>query len=432
MLPFWLTVNQFGVVASDESSANLRLSFTSSFKSDAPIAFKMGIDAIGRGSKNSTAFLQQLYGEATWGPFLLRAGRKEETDGHVHPTLSLGSMVLSKNAAPITGISLSWPDFVTIPGTGTFLAVKGGLKHGWIDGYRITTNPLLHAKSFYLRLGFDRWPVHGYAGVLHYAMWAGTHRQESIGDLPSSLGDYLRVFFFRGAKEGTAVDGEVTNALGNSLGIYDFALEIVLEKMDILAYRQFYLEDTVGTRFRSGWDGLWGLGFTFHTPSIVKEILWEHVNTKRQSSKVYELPGTDNYYNHFIYASGWTHRGRSLGSPVILNRQEHPGVFNNILLAQHIAIHGAFTPLFNYRLMYTWTRNYGANSIHRTEGFGFTSEGARFDKAIHQQYAGLELTHLISQQSALTVFTRLAYDWGELLPENNFGVTLGILRTGGF
>ena len=44
----------------------------------------------------------------------------------------------------------------------------------------------------------------------------------------------------------------------------------------------------------------------------------------------------------------------------------------------------------------------------------------------------LNLKRLISSQYNLNGFLRFAYDWGDLLPDNNFGITLGVMHRGIF
>ncbi|MEM8486009.1 MAG: capsule assembly Wzi family protein [Bacteroidota bacterium] len=430
MLPFWVTANQFGVVPHNRSSAAFRIAVTQPLKQPSRIGFAYGIDAVVRAGEQSTAFLQQLYGELTWGPFLLRAGRKEEKMGEVHPFLTTGSMVLSGNAAPVIGISISWPSYVTVPRTGTFLAIKGHAKHGWLDGNRITTNPMLHAKSLFMRFGKDQWPWKAWAGVMHYNVWGGRHKNENIGDLPRSFNDFLRVFFIQGANSTFEVDGEVTNVLGNSIGAYDVGFSWEAASFFLQFYRQFYLEDTVSTRLRSPGDGLYGLHFkASDREGLLSDVLYEHINTRKQGSKRSEIQGTDNYYNHFIYSTGWTHRGRTLGTPVILMRPDQVGVFNNMLFAHHLGIAGTLRTTTAYQVLLTMTRNYGVNSIFRSTGFGFTMDGARFDGARDQFYAGLTIFQSLPNMPQFQVMTRLGYDWGDVRTDNNFGLTVGVVHT---
>ena len=435
ILPYWLTANQFGVIDSSPRTGTAILGFSAQPQDLGPFTYNLGVDVVSRIGGHPSLFLQQVYGELRWGPFLMTAGRKEVTSGEVHE-LSLGSMTMSKNAAPPARISISWPEFVAIPGTGKFLAVKGYLGHGWIEGDRMVNDGFLHEKYLYLQLGMPEWRVKGRAGLLHYTMWGGVPIREGRGDrLPSSFNDFWRVFFIRGADEEIIIglNGERTNVLGNSLGAYDFSLHFDLTRMRIHAYRQFYLEDTVSLAFRNGWDGLWGLGFTFNNEGLVRSVLWEHVNTKRQSSKKDEPRGTDNYYNHAIYESGWTHRGRTLGTPLLLSVEGYEGVLNNIILAHHLGLEGAVSDAFAYKLFFTFSRNYGANSIVDSETLE-RIRNARFDEPVHRYSFMFEGSSTILGQEKVDAFARIGYDWGdrELLPTRNFGVTFGIRHTGVF
>ena len=436
-LPFWLATNQFGVI--DAAAPNGILRFSSSYHgrlSNERLTYSLGLDWVGRTGDQQTYFFQQFYGELRWGIFKFLAGRKERTTGEVHETLSLGSMLLSKNASPVTQVSISWPEFVIIPGTGNFIAVRGYWGHGWIEGERVVNEPFLHEKHLYLRLGMPNWPIDIRAGILHYTMWGGIPVRENRGDrLPSSFSDFLRVFFIQGAAEDIPIDGERTNVLGNSLGAYDFSVRVNVSSMQIFIYRQFYLEDTVSLAFRNGWDGMWGLGFNFKGDGFVNALLWEHVNTKRQSSKkgINEPRGTDNYYNHFIYESGWTHRGRTLGMPLILTADGFEGNINNILLAHHLGIEWKVTGVGAFRVFFTYSRNYGAHSILESDTF-IRAENARFTSSVHRFALLFEGSSKIFPSIQLEAFGRIGYDWGDeaLGPKNNLGITLGVKRTGTF
>ena len=434
-LPFWLVTNQFGVIDPSSSSGIARFGASWSSNETGLFSYRIGLDIVGRASDNNALFFQQFYGEARLGPFQLQAGKKERTTGETHQSLSLGSMLLSGNAAPVTQISLSWPDFVTIPGTGEFLGVRGYVGHGWIEGSRVVDDVLLHEKSLYLRLGMPDWPVEGRAGILHYTMWGGiSSRPGREEPLPSRFSDFLRVFFIQGAADDFEINGEITNVLGNSLGAYDFSLRVYLPSVEIIAYRQFYLEDTVSLAFRNGWDGMWGLGFSFVDGTLIQDILWEHVNTKRQSSKKDEPRGTDNYYNHFVYESGWTHRGLTLGIPLVLTGIGYEGVVNNIVLGHHVAIQGELGRSSLYKLMLTYSRNYGAHSILNEETFRREVD-SRFIEPVHRFALLFEGSSKIFPQHKVDAFARIGYDWGDsglVFPENNLGITIGLKKEGIF
>ncbi len=428
-LPLWQAANQFGVVDRASTNGILRLGAYLPHTDWNGLSYSIAGDVVARVSERPSTFLQQIFGEVRYGHFLLRAGRKEETAGVIHPSLSLGSTTLGLNGAPVTKVSLSWPDYVGIPGTRAFVGIKGFLGHGWLGGNRVVDGALLHEKNLYLRLGFPDWPVKGWGGIMHYVTWGGTHVDPEIGDLPSGFGDYLRVFFVRGASGDTAVNPEVTNVLGNSLGAYHFGLDIQLTDLLIRIHRQFYLEDTVSLEFRNALDGLWGLSLTFDDQRILSGFLYEHVNTIRQSSKADEPRGTDNYYNHFLYATGWTHRGQALSLPVISTSDRYVGVFNNILLAHHVGVEGTVPGPVDYRLLFTYSRNYGAHSLLEAPGEPRIRDG-RFGRPVHQRSMMVEAAHPIGSSVDLTVFARLAYDWGDLLPASNLGVTVGVTHVG--
>ena len=433
-LPFWLVTNQFGVMDPMSSSGLARFNSIWTLDKGNTFSYSVGVDVIGRASENSSLFFQQLYAEANLGPFLLHAGRKQRTTGETHQSLSLGSMLISGNAAPVTQVSISWPEFVTVPGTGEFVGLRGYLGHGWIEGDRVVDDVLLHEKSLYLRLGLPRWPVEVRAGLLHYTMWGGfSSRPGREGALPSSFSDFFRVFFIQGAAEDFEIDGEITNVLGNSLGAYDFSVRIYLPSLEIITYRQFYLEDTVSLGFRNGWDGLWGLGVTFKKGTWIKDVLWEHVNTKRQSSKKDELRGTDNYYNHFVYESGWTHRGFSLGMPLMLTGTGYAGVINNIVLGHHLAMQGNVGHMGAYKILFTYSRNYGAHSILDLETF-VRERNSRFAGPVHRYALLFEGSSRIFRQYEVDAFVRIGYDWGDeaLGPPDNFGVSVGMRKIGFF
>jgi hypothetical protein len=209
----------------------------------------------------------------------------------------------------------------------------------------------------YLKVNYKM--LEGIGGVVHNVQWGGKHPYE--GDLPSSLDDYFRIITGRGADESSgAIGGEITNALGNSVAMYDFNLVINLDQSKLSLYRQFYLEDKVSTRFRSPWDGLWGgVYLSSKEKPFLKSILYEHVNTKRQDSFDYEPRGTADYYHNFVYKSGWTYRNRVLGNTLIIRDGSSNAPDNNIIVAHHVGGSGYLNDHFEWDFRYTFSRNYG-------------------------------------------------------------------------
>jgi hypothetical protein len=74
----------------------------------------------------------------------------------------------------------------------------------------------------------------------------------------------------------------------------------------------------------------------------------------------WEPTGTASYYNNGIYRTGWTYQGRLIGNPMLLTdgTTERP-VYNNIIIAHHLGLSGQLSEAVNYKLLYTFSRNYG-------------------------------------------------------------------------
>jgi hypothetical protein len=93
----------------------------------------------------------------------------------------------------------------------------------------------------------------------------------------------------------------------------------------------------------------------------VEELLWQHLYSKRQDARyeIGEVRGRAQYYNHFLYQSGWTYQGRTIGTPLFLTSNGRPGINNNIVVAQHVGLSGTLATV-GYRALVTYSRNYGA------------------------------------------------------------------------
>ncbi len=205
-LPFWLAANRYGLLDGSGPNALTRVAVKRPFVKKKGWDYTVGADLVGRVVEDGTVYPHQLYGGLRYGAFELKAGRWEETTGYLDSTLSAGSMTWSSNATPLPKVILSVPQFTSIPGTAGFMAFKGDLGYGWFEKDRFVESPLLHEKSLFLRFfGPIDFPVHGYAGLSHNVMWAGTHPR--LGPLPQDLEALIRVF---SAQAGDSLDATVT------------------------------------------------------------------------------------------------------------------------------------------------------------------------------------------------------------------------------
>ncbi|HEX6982766.1 MAG TPA: capsule assembly Wzi family protein [Balneolaceae bacterium] len=422
-LPFWFYANTDGVVDPESSNLITRLySYYTSVDTANSFRVRTGFDAYSRFSQNNTLVFNELYGSIGYKFIDLKVGRFYQTLGLTDDDLTMGSMIVSRNATPIPRIQLSTNGFTDIPLMQGYVQFKALFAHGWFDDERYVSNPYLHQKYFYLKINYK--VIEAMGGIIHNVTWGGV--DPDSGQLPSSFSDYLRVISGMGAAPG-APGGEVTNVIGNSVGAYDFRLNLNFDDFQFKAYRLFYLEDKVSTRFRSPWDGIWGVGIELTDEnSFINEILWEHMNTKRQDSFDDEPRGTASYYYNFIYESGWTYEGNVIGNPLILaepnpNFMMRGPISNNIIVAHHIGIQGRPADRFRYKTFFTYSRNYGtvANQRQQEQPYELIGRVDEYSMFFQAQY-------LLAPKYGLSLTGALAFDMGELYENNRLGFQLGI------
>ncbi len=426
-LPFWLHNQQFGKVDQYSSNALLYGAVKSDLYSRDSFSIVMGGELVGRVSENSTLFLNQFYVESNLGSIKLSGGRFHDPLALKEEELSTGSFIVSRNVTPIPKVAIYTDGFVPIPGTNGILNVNGLLSHGWFTDNRFTNNAYLHQKYFYLGIKYAFFYAKG--GIIHNVQWAGNNYLE--GNLPDSFKDFLEATFAIGSSDRRAPAGEQSNALGNSVAGYDFSLDIFLKSADLRAYRLFYLEDKVSTRFRSPWDGIWGVSVKPKDSKLITSFLYEHINTKRQDSFDFEPYGTATYYNHFIYRTGWTYEGRVIGNSLLLtDGSDDQPIYNNILIAHHLGVKGQLPFLLSYKLLYTFSRNYGevqdqiiSRSNENGPVMGVFRPLGELKKVNHSFL--LEFEKPLKNNPNIKFGTGIAVDVGELY-EDRIGITFKI------
>lgn len=411
-LPFWLHSNQWGIIDRFSSNGYLRINPTITLNTGSSINVKAGADLIGRVSKQNTAFFNEAYVQADWHFLRFLAGRKKMTIGITDSSYTMGSMIQSSNASPIPKIQILTPQFVDIPGTKGWFSFKAYFVHGWMEKERFVNNALLHQKYLYFSALPDRYPIKLYGGISQNTLWAGTHPY--LGNLPDDLDDYWNVLL---ASESYADDAEPSargEAVGSTVGIYDFAAKYSSKGINAMVYRQFYLETGAGAKFRNAWDGLWGVSMGWDSKfELINAFSWEHLYTKRQSSQEHrgDPPfGADSYYNNSTYRSGWTYHGRTIGNPLLFSDGINRGVINNVVIAHQVAIGGRIGKV-SYKAKGIYSRNYGAR---------YRGITARKD-----QYSFLLATNM-SLKKNIDIKVNLAYDTGDLY-DQQIGGQIGIL-----
>lgn len=433
-LPFWLANNRYGTVDRTSANLGLRLGARRPFSSAEGLEYAIGAELLARASRRATLTAHELYGRLRYWKIQLTAGRREQSIGRVDTSLSLGSVTRSPNAPPVPRVSISSNGYVPIPGTAGGVALKGYLAHGWLESDRFVRNTLLHEKYLYARLLPSGFPINGYVGISHHAMWGGTSPQR--GPQGVSLREWVDVAFGSDVLSDSRSETESRCSNANHLAMYDFSVSADLGGLQGLMYRQFYHEDIASLNFRNVWDGLWGVSLRRDSPALVDALLWEHLRMTRHNAKFDQGQerGADTYYNHYIYFGGWTYQGRTLGAPLLVPASATPGfasglpgVGNNIVAAHHVGIEGHLGQSLSYQLMGTYSRNYGAKGVCQTPACE-----ARGDERTprHDQYSfRLEVGGPVLQRQNLRFNAAVAVDTGEFY-EERFGGQLALLWRG--
>jgi hypothetical protein len=186
-------------------------------------------------------FVQQGYVKLNYKKWQLRGGRYEETVGDVYPGISSGSLGMSGNALPIPRIGIATTHYVPVPFTGRWVQFKGRYGHGWLGNDPNVNDAFLHEKSFYLRVGKEKWGFYG--GGNHFAQWGGVHYR--AGQLPKGLNDYLKIVLAgRGGNGAITQDDtfDAANAPGNHLLVFDFGFDLKAANGRFRGYTQSLFE----------------------------------------------------------------------------------------------------------------------------------------------------------------------------------------------
>ena len=433
-MPWWLHVNQMGVIQEESSNAFMRYEYEKTGELGRYFDYTLIADAVTRISKNSRLFFPQLaiklsnkLGSIELGRFQDPIGLNEELMGDV----TFGSMMVSNNATQPYKVSIKTSGFNNVPFTAGFLKWRGSFSQGWFGPDRMVKNSLLHEKTFYLNL--DLWIFQGYGGFVHNIVYGGNHPTE--GNLNVSIENYMRMILGLGAKTNSKLpEIDKGNTIGNSVAAYDYGLTLDITKsIRLSAYRIFYIEDSPGLFYRNPWDGVWGSSLTLpQNITGITKFGHEFIYTIRQGQIKQEPPepiGADNYYNHSYFIDGWTSYGRVLGVPLLLTSPKDGSSFfnpnkdpitNNILIGHHAFIKGEIKNL-NYTFHVIYSRNYG--TFRDLELIGYPYSRNQIKK--EELYVALQTIYKLNSTYNIDLVTSLAADFGKLY-SNRMGLLVGL------
>jgi hypothetical protein len=444
-LPHWISANRFGIINSNNADGLIRLKLLNQGYSIKKFKFFYGIDVIGK--LNNRSYLHQGFLKFQYSFLTATVGKIEEVQGAVFEPLSTGSMGISNNARPIPKVELAVKEYTDLPFSSSILQFKGSLSHRWFEEDRYVQSPFLHEKSFYLKT--KKVPFGNFhLGFVHYGVWGGT--MPSGKKLPQRTKDYFLVFLAQGADEDydKSNGGDIINAIGDHSGFYDFGYETKIREAKMEFYHQTFFEDGSGMKIWKNPDRLLGIRFGFKESSIVNNILYEFLTTIHQSGPGlpdnigtdnygYDYMGRDDYYNNFLYRTGWTYNGRVIGNSLFTTNQQGINFFgainnhgvaiiNNRIKAHHFGISGQPSENISYKFLATFSKNYGTHAglYNGRHNWDYQGTDYIFNPPLRQFNFLLETRTKIPLIENLEASAAVAADVGEM--SNNIGFILGL------
>jgi hypothetical protein len=446
--PFWINSNHSGDF-SETSTSHVLIKADFLWRKNIPEKIALSTQIQTLSDLSSYQQLQQAYIDASFRSFHFITGRKINT-GYNQLTTSSGMLGISNNALPIPKAGFYMSDYENIPFTKGFAQFKASFLHGWLgEKESYIENAYLHEKSLSIKFGANK-PIDVTIGLQHFAEWGGT--DPAINKkLPHDIKSFWEVVRVKFKPSGTdsSFISEYLNRVGNHLGTWNFGLNYKQPGYILSAFYVMPFEDGSGSRFWQNKDFLAGIQLRIKKESIVNEISLELLSTTWQSgpglpdtifgeNHGYRYGGRDDYYNNYLYKEGWTYNGRVLGTPLFTTRQKallwgvplskfdsNKTIINNRIRAVHIGIKGSFKNYFEYRLLATFTKNYGTyfalyeggwRGIFTNPHYNYT-----FNPPLKQNYFLLEINKDITTKWNLSFSTGL--DTGEMT--NNLGMMIG-------
>lgn len=419
--PFWIQSNRYGTISAEALSTTMQVAVEKDYQSRQKL-FDYGfkVNAIGRVDKNgASVYLHEYYAKARLLCFSAVAGAREEYYGMQDSTLSSGYLLFSRNARPMPQLFAGIERYTAIPFTFGLIEIKGGLSNGWYTDNIYTKNGMMHHKFVYFR-GGGKLPFHVQYGFEDVAQWGGT--VPGWGKLPSSFSDFITVF----KGNGGGVEGEAINALGNHIISQNLCVDATIADFTVSAYWQSLNEDgpikLIGMTMNAK-DGLWGISIRNKRLPFVKGFVYEFLNTTDQSGPYHDkdgmlFGGADSYFQNYVYANGWNHYLRTIGTPLIsspvYNKDGSVSIKNNRVMAHHLGIEGDIAG-YGYRGMTTVSKNFGSYGVPMTP--------------VYNTSVLLEVNKQLPRCHNIEVAGSFGADFGKLYG-NNIGLMITLRKRG--
>jgi len=365
--PFLSTANQYDRYITSPNSLTVWGTVRKELKMTRTFDYGFGLELDGNVSKTENRFFPGEYYIQGKAFFLnMFAGSKREVFGNQDAELSCGGMIWSQNSRPMPKIAIETNGYIDVPFTKGYMAVKGGLSHGWFDENIGIKNLLLHHKYAYIKLG-GSFPVTVNYGVQHVAQWGG--ESTKYGSMPVTFSNYRRIFSGKSGGPGANSSDQI-NTLGNHIISQNLGMDVNLKSVIVSLYWQNLTEDPP-VRFITSTmnvqDGLWGMSVRLPNFRLFHSFVLEYMSTTDQSGPWHDLDGVifggaDGYYQNGNIPGGWSYKGLTIGNPWITspkyNQDGSLSTLNNLVKLYYFSGKGEYKSL-NYRMTVAYSENFG-------------------------------------------------------------------------
>ena len=394
-LPYWMTTNQYGLMP--ERNGGMALvaaqtgfdeSKTWQYRWGASLGANAYTNPLDPASSPAHIMVDQLYASVRWKALTLDLGQKHRDNDFLGASEALGSLSVTGGHLVESGNARSMPGYlgtldpVPVPFTGKHLWIYGAYGDYATTDKRYVQGALVHRTRAMFRIdATQRLSFH--LGLDHYGMWAGTHPE--MLSYKINLRNYIRlVTGSHAGSDGTMSDR--INVIGDQGGGEMIKAEYKADAWTFTAQHEIPYNDGSGMGFYNFPDGVNTLCFSWKDKDRwVSDILYEHQYTMYQSGTVngeafdedgnsitppgVSTVGGDSYFWNGYYRSCWTHHGHVIGDPLMLPGGVHEGTWtsaqishgieNNRLKSHHVGLGGKLFRRHPYKLMLTYTDNYG-------------------------------------------------------------------------
>lgn len=462
-LPFWATANQWGLYPDSNgmlalASVEKPYDMSKTIDWSAGVSLALRADNFAdRQSLTATPILDQTYAAFRWKFLAAEIGQHHDNLEFFGAEQRLGSLsttgghlINTGNARALPGVKIELLK-VAFPWTKQHLWFWGSMGEYLTTDNRFVKNAGIHRLKLFTEVTFAKhWGIS--LGIDHYAVFGG--RSPMYPNAKFSFVDWLRVVVgASGSARSSSMDQ--MNVIGDQGGSETIRLNYYGDNWNIYFQHEIPYADKSGMKFHNFPDGVNTFCFSFKDKNRwVSDIVYEFYYTMYQSGPIHDnefnpdgskrkwepglnFSGIDDYFNNGDYKSGWTNYGRPMTSALFYPVGTHNGswdrdatvlgIENNRVIAHHIGIGGKFFKLAPYKLMLTYSQNYGTYMMpYAGESAAYKPWGSVKETPLHQVSMGLtgEVPDSFLAKGLILTYGIYA-DIGQTL-KNNFGMSIGL------